>query len=571
MRYPTSVRAIFRYLAAIVILMAVLLPLLEGMVSAQDEKPSNVRAFPNAPGMITIVWDHSGKDVYWFVLEQESPPAVNQMDRDKRAWSVLGLQPSRTYRYQICAVYAYHRKCSSEDGIGYVSVTTMPPERVGGGAPPPTTPSTPPPGPAPKALYSPVIRAWPNRVLAGSQAVVQLKWVNPVDATQFTLLKRMDWYRDGEYFNSSNFATGPEMGDTVKPNATHRYKLCVENAVNRICSAEIFASSTGVAASFESVNYPKRYIRHRNSLGELTPVTNNLDSQDIAFFLRPGLNGSAKSVSFESVNYPGSFLRHQGYRIKLQANDRSELFAKDATFVVRPGLRNLPDLASFEAVNFPGHFIRHQNFQLWIAKNDGSQLFQYDASFRQTDHYVGHLLPPAQLQPYSTARNAGQVLQRDNPAIGKIYSAPSQAGNVVALSPPPGIIEPAGPDAQYFGFRNIRARVSPPNSSPEFSSYVLQVANKSQGAVAQYGAQGFVGTQIVARQQLESGFIIPEESFRPWLGTWQVRARVFRAQGGRPDPTRDDPSAPWTDWRAFNVRASPVSTRTKAPIELQRR
>ena len=38
-----------------------------------DEQPSNLVAFANAPGMITLTWDHSGDDVYWFVIEQESP------------------------------------------------------------------------------------------------------------------------------------------------------------------------------------------------------------------------------------------------------------------------------------------------------------------------------------------------------------------------------------------------------------------------------------------------------------------------------------------------------------------
>ena len=105
-----------------------------------DEKPDNVVAFPNSPGMITLTWTHSGDDVYWFVLEQESPAAGTQVDRDKRVWSVPNLEPSRTYRYRVCAVYAFHRKCSDEDGAGLASVTTLPPQASGGGGPAGSTP-----------------------------------------------------------------------------------------------------------------------------------------------------------------------------------------------------------------------------------------------------------------------------------------------------------------------------------------------------------------------------------------------------------------------------------------------
>jgi hypothetical protein len=131
--------------------------------------------------------------------------------------------------------------------------------------------------------------------------------------------------------------------------------------------------------SFESVNYPGRFIRHAFSLGELQPLSTPLDGADAAWVLVPGLAGG-NSVSFESVNYPGHYLRHQDYRLKLHGSDGSALFRQDASFIVRPGLAGSGQ--SFESVNFPGHFIRHSNFNLWLAANDGSRLFQEDASFR---------------------------------------------------------------------------------------------------------------------------------------------------------------------------------------------
>jgi hypothetical protein len=112
----------------------------------------------------------------------------------------------------------------------------------------------------------------------------------------------------------------------------------VENPVNRICSAEIIGGTFGLAASFESFNVRKHYMRHRNWLGALTPVSNQPDSEDVAFFVRPSLSGEARAVSFESVSFPHHFLRHQSYRIKLHRDDGADLYRKDATFTVRPNI-----------------------------------------------------------------------------------------------------------------------------------------------------------------------------------------------------------------------------------------
>jgi hypothetical protein len=163
----------------------------------ENEKPTNVVAFPNAPGMIAITWTHSGQDVFWFVLEQEAPAAVLQVDQDKRTWSVPNLEPGRAYRYRVCAVFAYSRKCSDEDGVGFANMTTLPRPSTGGGSagvapPPPATPQA-----APKPLYSPAIRALPVRIGPGTAPPVRLRWVNPVDTQQLALLKTIDWYRDG--------------------------------------------------------------------------------------------------------------------------------------------------------------------------------------------------------------------------------------------------------------------------------------------------------------------------------------------------------------------------------------
>jgi len=52
---------------------------------------------------------------------------------------------------------------------------------------------------------------------------------------------------------------------------------------------------------------------------------------DSSFYVRAG-NADANQVSFESVNFPGRFLRHAGFRLFLHPKDGSALFNADSTF-----------------------------------------------------------------------------------------------------------------------------------------------------------------------------------------------------------------------------------------------
>jgi hypothetical protein len=114
------------------------------------------------------------------------------------------------------------------------------------------------------------------------------------------------------------------------------------------------APPLGVPLSFESVNLPGHYIRHRNYLADLTTLGTDLDRTDATFILRPALSGAPGAVSFESTNFPGHFLRHESWRVKLNRNDNSDLFKKDASFHPRAPLSGAPGTVSFESVNYPG-------------------------------------------------------------------------------------------------------------------------------------------------------------------------------------------------------------------------
>jgi hypothetical protein len=130
--------------------------------------------------------------------------------------------------------------------------------------------------------------------------------------------------------------------------------------------------------SWQSVNFPDRFIRHRNFLGFVEPVNDQQAGKDANFVSVPGLAG--KCHSYESKNFPGFFLRHENFRVKLSKSGTDQLSRDDATFCAIPGLANT-DGRSLESVNFPNHFIRHRDFELVLSPNDGSDLFKKDATF----------------------------------------------------------------------------------------------------------------------------------------------------------------------------------------------
>lgn len=134
-------------------------------------------------------------------------------------------------------------------------------------------------------------------------------------------------------------------------------------------------------ASFRSVNYPTRYVRHRNFLGELSEVSSDLDRRDASFRVVPGL-ADPNAVSLAATNLSSHFLRHQGFRLKLQPSSGDDLFKRDATFRTVPGLSD-PTKTSFQSINFPNHYIRHRGFSLYL-ETGSDPVFRSDATFQRT-------------------------------------------------------------------------------------------------------------------------------------------------------------------------------------------
>jgi hypothetical protein len=136
--------------------------------------------------------------------------------------------------------------------------------------------------------------------------------------------------------------------------------------------------------SFQSSNYPDRYIRHKSGFGWIDPILPEIGTgseYDFYFTVVPGLADPA-GVSIMSSG--GSYFRHQGFRISLHQSDGSQLFKDDATFFQRPALDG-SDAVSFESKNYPGYYLRHIGFALFVNLNDDTPLFAKDASFTIVD------------------------------------------------------------------------------------------------------------------------------------------------------------------------------------------
>ena len=138
-------------------------------------------------------------------------------------------------------------------------------------------------------------------------------------------------------------------------------------------------SSSGTIVTLQSLNYPDLFICHRNYLGEIAAINNDLDRQNASFRIVPGL-ANGDMVSFESVNFPGYYLRHQGFRIMLAKFEDNDLFKQDATFKRVQGLAN-SSMVSFESINYPGYYIRHYEYHLFLQTGN-TDLFRQDATFK---------------------------------------------------------------------------------------------------------------------------------------------------------------------------------------------
>jgi len=128
-------------------------------------------------------------------------------------------------------------------------------------------------------------------------------------------------------------------------------------------------------------NYDTRYIIHSGS-DVVTQVVDSSSSSGLkgqaSFTARTGL-GFSGCLSFESVDTPGNFIRHRNHELHLDANDGSQLFGEDATFCPQTGLNGQGD--TFRSWSYPNRYFRHYQATLYIAANGGPFAFDNAVSF----------------------------------------------------------------------------------------------------------------------------------------------------------------------------------------------
>ncbi|MCD2469294.1 AbfB domain-containing protein [Streptomyces sp. MBT42] len=165
----------------------------------------------------------------------------------------------------------------------------------------------------------------------------------------------------------------------------------VDTGLVRAAHAQLLAASLnlndgshtlGHVRSFRvtTPGHTDRYLRHADSFARtdvLSSASPDGARQDASFRTVAG-RADPRCYSFESVNFPGRYLRHAAGRIRIDS-DTGGTFSADATWCARPGLAGSG--TSYESVNFPGHYLRHYADTVYLARSGGTNAWDTAAGF----------------------------------------------------------------------------------------------------------------------------------------------------------------------------------------------
>ncbi|SHN47176.1 AbfB domain-containing protein [Cryptosporangium aurantiacum] len=131
--------------------------------------------------------------------------------------------------------------------------------------------------------------------------------------------------------------------------------------------------------SLRSVAHPDRYVRAVDDLAAVTPVSRSSSGasrREATFTVVRGLSDPS-CRSFRDAS--GRYLRHFAFRVRLDHDDRSEIFRQDVTFCARTGATRRS--VSFQSTNYPDRYLHLRGDELWIDRPDSSPAFRAAASF----------------------------------------------------------------------------------------------------------------------------------------------------------------------------------------------
>jgi hypothetical protein len=133
-------------------------------------------------------------------------------------------------------------------------------------------------------------------------------------------------------------------------------------------------------SSLEAGTATGLFVTTAATLGILAPLSSSSSAaarQQATFDVVPGL-ADPKCFSFRSRD--GRYLRHASWRLRLNANEGTDLFQADATFCVRRG--STATALYLESANYPGWLLRRRGSELWVDRSDGTTAFLAECIFR---------------------------------------------------------------------------------------------------------------------------------------------------------------------------------------------
>ena len=203
--------------------------------------------------------------------------------------------------------------------------------------------------------------------------VRQLMTVKGVSAYIYTEITDVE----GEYNGLFTYDRQVQKVDTNLVRAAHAGLI----AASRNLNAPVVLTLGHVRSlRVTTPGFTDRYLRHADSLARtdvLTAASADGARQDASFRTVPGL-ADPRCYSFESVNFPGRYLRHAAFRVRLDG-DTGGTFTADATWCSRTGLA--AGGMSFESLNLPGHYLRHYADNVYLARSGGPNAWDGAAGF----------------------------------------------------------------------------------------------------------------------------------------------------------------------------------------------
>ena len=110
------------------LLLFTLLALGSAPASVNGQEAPSISVQSNAPGWVTVTWEHPGTGVSKFLVQRQEPAYTWVFEINAHSHTDMGLNAGTLYKYRVCAVDSSDNETCSP----WISVTTMSPPSSGG-------------------------------------------------------------------------------------------------------------------------------------------------------------------------------------------------------------------------------------------------------------------------------------------------------------------------------------------------------------------------------------------------------------------------------------------------------